>query len=307
MLSKSHQPASGIRWGLLALVLLAGLAACRQVPEGGAPISVPTPAPVAASATPILPPTSTSTSSLMPAQTEACPPGRLESGSLDTDDLSRPLRFQVYLPPCYDSRPDLRYPVLYLLHGQTYDENQWVRLGAIDAAGRLIASGEAPPFLIVLPYDPDWVAQPSESGFDEALLDGLLPYVDAAYRTLPDRSGRAVGGLSRGAGWAIHLALNHPAVFGAFGAHSPVIFWRDGSHVNAWLAAIPSRLLPSAYVDIGESDAGVEEAREFEELLNAADVPHEWHLNTGTHDEAYWSAHVEEYLRWYASLWQGTP
>ena len=44
--------------------------------------------------------------------------------------LPRSLPFRIYLPPCY-GQPEIRdYPVLYLLHGQTYRDDQWVNLGA---------------------------------------------------------------------------------------------------------------------------------------------------------------------------------
>lgn len=169
----------------------------------------------------------------------------------------------------------------------------------------LVASGELPPFLIVLPRDRSW-AQPTEDPFGQVLVEKLVPTVDQQYRTQPERSQRAVGGLSRGAGWAIHLGLSHWEMFGAIGGHSPPVFWADTSHIRAWLGAIPTGSLPRIYLDIGEKDrpAILESARWFETLLTEEDIPHVWHLYTGYHEEAYWARHVDEYLRWYAAGWQ---
>ena len=213
--------------------------------------------------------------------------------------------FRVYLPPCYQEETRQYYPVLYLIHGQSYTDDQWDRLGADEAATRLIESGETPPFLIVMPHDHKWL-EPSKSTFETEFMDELLPWVDAHYRTLPDRKFRAVGGLSRGASWAIHFGLERWDLFSAIGGHSPPVFWDDVSDVRRWLAAIPPEEIPRIYLDIGEADSAsiMASAVWFEQLLTDQEIPHEWHLNDGGHTEKYWSAHVEQYLRWYAQGWR---
>jgi enterochelin esterase-like enzyme len=194
--------------------------------------------------------------------------------------------------------------VLYLIHGQSYNDDQWDRLGADETADRLIASGEIVPFLIVMPRDRVWT-QPSEDKFGEALVQVLVPWIDANYRTLPSRYFRAIGGLSRGASWAVHLGVNYWGIFGAVGAHSLPVFWEDTYKMRRWLDAIPAIAMPRFYIDIGDQDLDslVNSATWFAKLLDERDIPHEWHLNPGRHDEAYWRAHVEQYLRWYAQDW----
>jgi enterochelin esterase-like enzyme len=214
------------------------------------------------------------------------------------------LEYRVYLPPCYSQQPERRYPVLYLIHGQNYNDDQWDRLGADETADALIAAGEIPPLIIVMPRDRSW-AQPTEDRFGQVLADSLVPAIDESYRTLPDRAYRAVGGLSRGAGWAVHLALSRWELFSALGAHSLPVFWADTPHVRQWLKDIPPDSLPRIYLDIGEKDRPVilNSARWFENLLTELDIPHEWHLFTGYHEEAYWQSHLEQYLRWYTRDW----
>ncbi len=213
------------------------------------------------------------------------------------------LRFRVYTPPCYDQSAE-RYPVLYLVHGQTYNDDQWDRLGADEAASALIAAGEVAPFIIVMPYDRS-SNQPSQDPFGQAFIEELLPWVDEHYRTQPERDSRAIGGLSRGASWAFHFAFNYPELFSAVGGHSPPVFQEDAPQVRGWLDTIPAEDLPRIWLDIGERDqrAILDSAMWFEELLTQRNIAHEWYLFSGDHSEAYWSSHVEQYLRWYAQDW----
>jgi len=252
-------------------------------------------------ATPSTIPTLTPTATPLPCWKEG---GRLEQSSLRSHSLRLPMEYTVYLPPCYAEQPERRYPVLYLIHGMNYNNDQWDRLGADEKADALIAAGEVSPFIIVMPRDRSW-AEPGEDPFGDVLVDELIPFIDQRFRTLPERGYRAVGGLSRGAGWAVHLGLSRWDLFGAIGGHSLPVFWSDTGKVRGWLDAIPPESLPRIYLDIGEKDRPsiLNSALWFEDLLTELNVPHEWYLFPGYHEEAYWSAHVEEYLRWYTRDW----
>jgi enterochelin esterase-like enzyme len=229
-------------------------------------------------------------------------PGRLEKETLVTSRLYTPFQFQAYLPPCYDMDIDQHYPVLYLFHGMFFDDDQWVRLGVVEVANRLINSGEVPPFIMVFPYDPN-ARQPDNTPFDEIFLEELLPYVDVNFRTLPTAAYRAVGGLSRGAGWAIHFGLMNPSLFGAMGVHSPVIFWEDSAKISLWLDAIPGEEIPRIYLDIGDHDPDPDSAILLDKALTERHISHVFQTNPGYHNENYWGSQVEAYLRWYGSGW----
>ena len=228
--------------------------------------------------------------------------GRMEFGSLRDPHLPLPMEFRVYLPPCYDQFADQRYPVLYLIHGMNYNDDQWDRLGADDVADELIRKKEIHPFLIVMPRDRSW-SQPDQDGFGQAMINTLIPYIDTVYRTLPDRAHRALGGLSRGASWTVHLGLTHWELFSALGLHSLPVFWADTSHVRQWLDAIPRDSLPRIFMDTGDKDYLIRSTEWFEGVLTEKNIPHEWYLFPGYHEEAYWSTHVEQYIRWYAEDW----
>lgn len=189
-----------------------------------------------------------------------------------------------------------------MIHGQTYQDDQWERLGIGSAADALIAAGQA-PFLIVMPREPDTFADIYVSSFSHDVTDGLIPWIDANYPTCSERSCRAIGGLSRGGAWALHLGITHWDLFGAIGLHSTPPFNTTPGMLATWLQEIPADQLPRIYIDIGRNDPYLYMANALETQLVENNVPHEWYLFTGSHNEEYWSSHVSDYLQWYAQPW----
>jgi len=224
----------------------------------------------------------------------------VEVGKLES--TNPPQEYRIYLPPCYDEQTDKRYPVLYLLHGQTYNSDQWIRLGAVDVLDQLILSGASQPFIIVFPNDRYWVG-PIANGFGERLTDALVPFIDETYRTIPNRSHRAIGGLSRGSGWALRLGLTRTDLFSVIGLHSLAVFQQDGSKIEQWTENIPSSSRPTIFMDSGDGDPEVDMALSVVDIFTQNSIPLEWHLYTGAHTEEYWHAHLAEYIGWYASQW----
>ena len=280
------------------LTILAGLYACS-------PLNQPSPTITSLPLFPSQTPQVTLTPSPIPTFTItllACltNPGRVEEGSLAS--TNPPQEFRIYLPPCYDENADERYPVLYLLHGQTFTDDQWMRLGAVKISDELILSGRSIPFIIVFPDDRYWNLPPGP-GFGQRLVEELIPYIDTTYRTLPDRNHRAIGGMSRGAGWALRLGLTRWDLFKTIGLHSLAVLQKDSSRITDWLEEIPSASLPRIFMDIGDNDPEQAMASLVEAQFNGFGLPHEWHLYSGGHTEEYWNAHVEEYIRWYAEGW----
>ena len=135
----------------------------------------------------------------------------------DSPALQRKWSYVAYLPTDYD-RSDTRYPVLYLLHGNGQKAYDWVASGHIQqTADRLIASGEIPPAIIVIPEaGTTWYVDRKER-METAVMQDLLPEVQQRFRTIEKREGRVIAGLSMGGYGAARFALKYPEVFAAAG------------------------------------------------------------------------------------------
>jgi enterochelin esterase-like enzyme len=146
-----------------------------------------------------------------------------------------PRRVYIYTPPGYDTAPRKRYPVLYLQHGSGGDERQWSIQGRMNfILDNLIASGKAKPMIVVMEKGYATKAgtdkgpggtgkgggKGSGSALEEMFIKDLIPMVDLAYRTNPQREQRALAGLSMGAGQAMQIGLAHLDTFSAIGAFS---------------------------------------------------------------------------------------
>jgi enterochelin esterase-like enzyme len=148
----------------------------------------------------------------------------------------------VYLPPDYDHQPKARYPVLYLQHGGGEDETGWIRQGRANfILDNLLADGSAKPMIVVMAYGyalrageapPDLTGkafgspemrkaiQDMAQVFEDDVTQVLIPFVDATYRTLPDRDHRAMAGLSMGGMQAFQVTLKHLELFSYLGGFS---------------------------------------------------------------------------------------
>lgn len=298
---------------IILFLLLIGLSSCQPV---NAPIAQPRVSSMPVTVTPFqaftdtprptitFTPTVTASPTAVPCTEKE---GRIEQQEQPFDNSTTLFKFRIYVPPCFDQNqkdPKVRYPVLYMIHGQTFQDDQWERLGIGKAADALIDEGKSPPFLIVMPLEKDTYADIYLTSFSRSVIEKLIPWVDAHYPTCTERACRAIGGLSRGGAWAMRLGFMNWELFGSIGLHSTPPFNTDPGLFPSWVSKIPADQLPRVYMDIGRGDPFLSNATAFEALLVKYNVAHEWYLFNGTHEEAYWSAHVAEYLDWYTQPWQ---
>jgi enterochelin esterase-like enzyme len=111
----------------------------------------------------------------------------------------------VYTPPGYNKDTTKRYPVLYLQHGWGEDETAWSVQGHANLImDNLIAENKIRPFIIVMTYGMTnevkfgGLSSFKIDPFQTVLMDELIPYIDANFRTLSDQPHRAMAGLSMG-------------------------------------------------------------------------------------------------------------
>ncbi len=178
----------------------------------------------------------------------------------------------VWLPAGYDADPQRRFPVLYMLDGQnvfnaaTSFAGEWE---ADESAARLVAAGEVEPLIIVavanggglrsLEYTPWPLAGfggPTGGGAQhlQAIIDVLMPAVDAAFRTQAGPVHTGLCGSSFGGLMALYAAWARPDVFGRLAALSPSLEWAG----HAPLQMVASRPHPDVrlYTDMGSREEG---------------------------------------------------
>jgi len=156
--------------------------------------------------------------------------GRLELGSAWSRALHEEIRFRVYLPATHPHEP---WASVYLLHGRGDDLEAWTRVAP--RLDEMIHQRVIPPVVVVMPDAPwsdggSWYVDSAFTGIpvgrpvETALTRDLIPYVDATYGTVPDRTHRVVGGYSMGGAGALTYLLRHPDLFAGGLALSPAVY-----------------------------------------------------------------------------------
>jgi putative tributyrin esterase len=140
----------------------------------------------------------------------------------DSPSVGRKMKYNIVLPEKYAQSTE-RFPVLYLLHGYSSNYTAWARMGVPRYARDF-------DLIVVMPdagnsWYVNWAT--SEEGQKNAWEDGivkdLIGHVDATYRTIARREGRAINGLSMGGYGGLMLGLKHPDMFCSIGSHSGAV------------------------------------------------------------------------------------
>jgi S-formylglutathione hydrolase FrmB len=140
----------------------------------------------------------------------------------NSESVGRKMKYNIVLPAKYEQTTD-RYPVLYLLHGLTSNYTAWSYMGVPNYA-------RSYDLIVVMPdvgnsWYVNWAK--SEDGqknrWEDYMVKDLIGHVDATYRTIAKREGRAINGLSMGGYGGLMLGLKNPELFCSIGSHSGAI------------------------------------------------------------------------------------
>jgi endo-1,4-beta-xylanase len=196
--------------------------------------------PLAAQIAPVPPVWEIATWNNPPAQVR---PG-IGHGTFWSPILSADVGYSFVLPPGYESSSQ-RYPVVYSLHGGPGDENRNpAQVGALMVEA--IHSGAVPPSIVVFVnggswsyYADSWDGRiPSETLF----VRELIPHIDATFRTVANRRGRALEGMSMGGFGALALSMRHPDMFGSVVAYAAGLLEEAGDGSRSLVLALPEGL-----------------------------------------------------------------
>ena len=224
--------------------------------------------------------------------------------------LGREMKFSVYLPAGYTESK--QYPVLYLLHGNGGDQNEWwVYDDLADDADAMIASGEIPEMIVVTPDGLTSMYMDKRYGtgidYETYFFQEFLPYVESRYSIRKDRQSRAVGGFSMGGYGALRFGVMHHEMFCYVYAMSACIGGYGAPDMGDIIPGYQPSVLPGITLECGTNDFFTYDNREFSAQLTQLGIAHEHIERQGNHDWVFWSACTPKMLRKVGDLFnQGT-
>ncbi|MBD0368048.1 MAG: esterase family protein [Flavisolibacter sp.] len=235
--------------------------------------------------------------------------------------MQQKLNTAVVLPDSY-KKSKTAYPVLYLLHGGQGSFRDWLtktpdkfllhRLA--DQYNIIIVTPEGGPTSYYFDSPLDKTSQ-----FETFISKEVIGKVDSTYRTIKDRKGRVIAGLSMGGHGAMYIATRHPDLFCAAGSMSgvmnintatwkvPAEFAKSRAENFARLLGPPTDTLNpyTSYTivgmtdqlktndvklifDVGVDDFLIETNRDLHRRLVANGTPHDYIERPGKHEWPYW-------------------
>ena len=252
----------------------------------------------------------------------------MESLSFQSDKLGKKVAYSIYLPEDYNTS-QRTYPVLYLLHGYSDNETNWVQSGQVKTiADKAIANETAVPMIIVMPdaWDTWYVNQyDGKAPYEDMFFEELIPYMEKMYRIRSTKESRAIAGLSMGGYGSFLYSLHHPEMFSACAplsaavfddnvmkarqsnSHKDLYFRLFGPELEYWkknsvlqiLSESNENNLPRVryYIDCGDDDYLLEGNFQVHKLMQEKKIPHEFRVRDGGHSWSYWRSALPEVLK----------
>jgi putative tributyrin esterase len=251
----------------------------------------------------------------------------IEDHKLSSKLMVREMPYRVILPASYAVEKEAHFPVFYLLHGLTGHYDNW------DSKTKIAEYAAPYNAIIVMPegengWYTDSATRPNDR-YETYIIQELIPEIDKRFRTIRQREGRLVAGLSMGGYGSIKFGLKYPEMFvlvGSFSGALGAASWSDKTLGGSnWIASSimsvygaegsqtrqendifkivreisPEKIksLPFIYLDCGTEDFLIQNNRDFSGLLFEKKIPHEFRQLPGAHTWNYWDRQVQEFLR----------
>lgn len=228
--------------------------------------------------------------------------------------LGRQRRIRVLLPADYETQPERRYPVLYLLDAQNLVQGgagygDW----ALERNLAILKERGLGDLIVVgidhggnfrksefNPYAHRWLGQGEGQLFLDALVEGVKPFIDSQFRTLPHRECTGIGGSSLGGLLSLYAGIRAWPVFGRALVFSPSLWVSARAFSDAQTL---SQKAQSRFYLFG----GGQETKSMKtslERINALLAQHQ-HVQThfsfdpeGRHEEARWAREFSKAVTW---------
>jgi enterochelin esterase-like enzyme len=255
------------------------------------------------------------------APTKTASAAHVVDGSFYSQSIRGTEHYAVYLPPGYQTS-QRRYPVIYALHGLPSGVNGYSRMPIASWGGDAVRAGR--PAIVVAPQgargndtDPEWHDWGPGRDWESVVTDDVVEQVDHTYRTIANRRGRALIGMSAGGYGATLIALHHPEEFsviqswsGYFHPTNPsgtapldvgtnVGNAQASAHTYVPLVQELYRHYRPTYFGffIGDADTRfLAENRQLNEELDDAKIPHRFAVYQGAHTGDFWASHEADWI-----------
>lgn len=251
---------------------------------------------------------------------------KVDTIAVQSTAMRKDIRCVVITPASYKKAKKQRFPVVYLLHGYSGNQSDWIKKVPVI---KNIADRDS--IIIVCPdggFGSWYFDSPIDKGFQyETFVGSEVPaYVDKNYRTLADPAHRAIAGLSMGGHGALYLAIRHTDVFGAAGSMSGGVDIRpfpknwdiakrigdSTNHARNWdyytvinqIKSIKNGDL-QLVIDCGVKDFFIGVNRSLHQQLVADGISHDYTERPGEHNWTYWENAVVYQLTFFKRYFNG--
>ena len=252
---------------------------------------------------------------------------RLSVANVHSTCMNKDIEAAIILPSSYAVSPSRRYPVIYFLDGHGgngkrlfydfYKDDLLKQSDKFDVI--MVAVGSLNTWYFDSPVNP-------EVKWQQFLIKELIPFVDAKYRSIAKREGRAITGMSMGGHGAFYTAFRHPQMFIAAGSTSggvdlrpwpdnwdiAAVLGKKSEHEKNWddnvvinnLDALPKAKM-AIYFDCGTADFFLDVNRALDKKMTDMKVSHTYEEFPGGHTQDFWARsfpkHVEFFSKHLAS------
>lgn len=230
-------------------------------------------------------------------------------------------RMTIYFPPGYEEAQQ-DYPVLYLLHGMGGDEEAWPTLGRVgQIMDNLIASNRAQPMVVVMPnghtsnaaapghsvkgeYPIEFATPDVGTGDMESTFMEIVDFVESRYRVIPEKSSRAIAGLSMGGAHTLFIAAANPDAFDYVGLFSAAFRIGDTTNRRIYddfqdnLTRQKDAGYKLYWIGMGKSDFLYQTGEDYRKRLDELGMNYDYHESAGGHTWSNW----RKYLVLFTSL-----
>lgn len=240
-----------------------------------------------------------------------------------SDAMKKKIKAIVITPDNYTS--GTQYPVVYLLHGASGNYTDWIKKGSgvpdnADKYNMIIvcADGGNTSWYWDSPVDPTYK-------YETYVTKELITYIDKNYKTIKNRNGRAITGLSMGGHGGLYLGIRHQDLFGAAGSMSGGVDirpfpnnwdmakrlgsikdnpdnWEKYTVTNILDLLTPNSL--SIIFDCGTEDFFYKVNTELHDKLLERKIPHDFIVRPGAHNWPYWTNAVSYQMLYFNSFFK---